>query len=190
MKSVLTAIAAVLILPVAAAAALPAVALAASQTTAPATRPATTPAPAQTGAAATLPNTFDAPAAQTPARPAPATPTGPAAATPSDPAKVAAAEIILKKTIAAMQAGAPNYGDMTSDLAEKVRAQAGNVLPMFEQLGALQTVTHVGAQDGAELFSVIFTNAPTQWIIAQNAQGKIVALLFRPAPPPTSAPGA
>lgn len=187
MKSVLTAIATVLILP---AAALPAVALAAPQASAPATRPATTPAPAQTGAAATLPNTFDGPPAQTPARPAPAAPAGPAAATPSDPAKVAAAEIILKKTIAAMQAGTPNYADMTSDLAEKVRAQAGNVLPMFEQLGALQTVTHVTTQDGAELFSVIFASAPTQWIIAQNTQGKIVALLFRPAPAPTSAPGA
>ena len=189
MKSVLTAIAAVLILPVAAAAALPAVALAASQTTAPATRPATTPAPAQTGAAATLPNTFDAPAAQTPARPAPATPTGPAAATPSDPAKVAAAEIILKKTIAAMQAGTPNYGDMSDDLAAKVREQSAAITPLIQSFGKMQSLAHVGAENGAELFLVGFDNQITQWIIAQNVDGKIVALLFRPATPPPATPG-
>ena len=185
MKSAFAALAAVLILPAAAVAAPQA-----AQTT-PSTRPA--PAAAPAGAAATLPNTFDTPPAQTPAqtaaprpaaRPAQAGPAAPAAEVQSDPAKVAAAELILKKTIAAMQSGTPNYGDMTSDLAEKVRAQAGNVLPMFEQLGALQSVTHVTTQDGAELFSVIFANAPTQWIIAQNTQGKIVALLFRPAPAP------
>ena len=181
MKSAFAALATVLILPAAAVAAPQA-----AQTT-PYTRPA--PAAAPAGAAATLPNTFDAPPAQTPAqtaapRPAQAGPAAPAAEVQSDPAKVAAAELILKKTIAAMQSGTPNYGDMTSDLAEKVRAQAGNVLPMFEQLGALQSVTHVTTQDGAELFSVIFANAPTQWIIAQNTQGKIVALLFRPAPAP------
>lgn len=185
MKSAFAALATVLILPAAAVAAPQA-----AQTT-PSTRPA--PAAAPAGAAATLPNTFDAPPAQTPAqtaaprpaaRPAQAGPAAPAAEVQSDPAKVAAAELILKKTIAAMQSGTPNYGDMTSDLAEKVRAQAGNVLPMFEQLGALQSVTHVTTQDGAELFSVIFANAPTQWIIAQNSQGKIVALLFRPAPAP------
>ena len=165
MKSVLAAIATVLI--------LPAAALAQTPTQAPAATPS--------GAAATLPNTFDGPAARTMAPPAP-----PVAETPSDPAKVAAAEAMLKKTIAAMQTGTPNYADMTTDLAEKVRAQAGNVLPLFQQLGALQTVAHVGAQDGAELFSVIFASAPTQWIIALNPEGKIVALLFRPAPPPAA----
>lgn len=178
MKSAFAALAATLILPAAALAQTP------PQTSAQTSARAPAPAAAPSGAAATLPNSFDGPAARTmapPASPAPA-----AAEAPSDPAKVAAAETMLKKTIAAMQTGTPNYADMTSDLAEKVRAQAGNVLPLFQQLGALQTVSHVGAQDGAELFSVIFASAPTQWIIALNPEGKIVALLFRPAPPPAA----
>ena len=175
MKSAFAAIAATLILPAAALAQTP------PQTSAQTSARAPAPAAPPSGAAATLPNSFDGPAARTMASPAPA-----AAEAPSDPAKVAAAETMLKKTIAAMQTGTPNYADMTSDLAEKVRAQAGNVLPLFQQLGALQTVSHVGAQDGAELFSVIFASAPTQWIIALNPEGKIVALLFRPAPPPAA----
>lgn len=136
-----------------------------------------------TGAAATLPNTFDRPAQTAPA-PAPVAPT----VTPSDPAKVAAAETALKTTIAAMQSGTPNYGDMTPDLASKVREQAATVGPLVKGFGELLGVTHVATQSGAELFLVMFANAPTQWIIGQDAQGKITALLFRPAPaaPPAS----
>ena len=136
----------------------------------------------QTGAAAArLPNTFDQPAAPPRAAPVPAPAAAPEA---SDPAKVAAAEAMLRTTIAAFQAGTPNYADMTADLAGKVRQQAPSITPIFAQLGALGDIAHVGAEDGAELFMVGFANAPTQWIIAQNEQGKIIALLFRPAPPP------
>ena len=138
-----------------------------------------------TGAAATLPNTFDRPAQSAPA-PAPAAPV----ATPSDPAKVAAAETALKKTIAAFQSGTPNYADMTPDLAAKVREQAPTVTPLVKGFGALMGVTHVATENGAELFLVMFANAPTQWIVGQDAQGKITALLFRPAPaaPPATTP--
>lgn len=171
-----------LIAVLAAAVVLPGAALAQTATSQQAPAETPLPPPAQTGAAATLPNSFDGPAVAR-AAPAPAPVETPAVA-PSDPAKVAATEAMLKTTIAAMQAGAPNYDDMTPDLAEKVRGQSAQVLPIFQQLGVLQGVTHVGSQDEAELFAVIFANAPTQWIIALNPEGKIVALLFRPAPPP------
>lgn len=151
----------------------------------PAAALAQTPPAAQPGAAASLPNTFDGPPQA--ARPTPASPAqAQTAATPSDPTKVAATEAMLKTTVAAMQAGAPNYSDMTPDLAEKVRAQAANLLPVFQQLGALQTITYLGTEDGAELFAVVFANAPTQWIMALNDEGKIAVVLFRPAPPPAA----
>jgi hypothetical protein len=132
------------------------------------------------GAAGTLPNTFDRPASAAAQAPAAASQAAPAA--PSDPAKVAAAEAALKATIAAMQAGTPNYDDMTPDLASKVREQAGTVTPLIQGFGALNGLSHVGAQNGAELFLVMFANAPTQWIIGLTPEGKINALLFRPAP--------
>ena len=67
-----------------------------------------------------------------------------AQATPSDPAAAAAAEAMLKATISAMQNGAPNYDDMSTDLAAKVREQAGNITPLIASFGTLQSVTHVG----------------------------------------------
>ena len=151
----------------------------------------TSPALAQSGsqpAAATLPNTFDgaatrsAPAQPTPApRPStPQTPASPQAA--SDPRIVAAAETMLRKTISAMQAGSPNYGDMTQNLAGKVREQSSAITPLIQSFGEVTAITHVGAENGAELFLVDFLNQITHWVIAQDAQGKIVVLLFRPAP--------
>lgn len=149
----------------------------------------TAPTPSGPAAAARLPNTFDrpqavptAPAART-AGPA-ASASAAAAATPSDPAKIAAAEAMLRTTIAAMQAGAPNYGDMTESLAGKVREQSAAITPLIQSFGKMQSLAHVGAENGAELFLVGFDNQITQWIIAQNGEGKIVALLFRPATPP------
>lgn len=131
------------------------------------------------GAAGTLPNTFDRPASAAPA-PAAAPQTAPAEA--SDPAHVAATEAALKATIAAMQAGTPNYAAMTPDLAAKVREQAATVTPLIQSFGALNGLSHAGTQNGAELFLVMFANAPTQWIINLTPEGKINALLFRPAP--------
>lgn len=142
--------------------------------------------PGGPAAVATLPNTFDGPPAARPAaRPAaaaaPAQATAPAA-TPSDPAQVAAAEAMLRKTVAAMQAGAPNYGDMSENLAVKVREQSSAITPLMQSFGALTALAHVGAENGAELFMAQFANQATQWVIALNAEGKIVVLLFRPAP--------
>ncbi|CAN5326405.1 hypothetical protein BH10PSE2_BH10PSE2_07030 [soil metagenome] len=142
--------------------------------------------PVTGGAAGTLPNTFDGPATS---------PRMAAAAVPSevppagDPAVVARAETALKTTISALQGGAPNYADMSPALADKVRPQAVNITPLIQGFGTLQSVVYVGQEEQAQLFLVIFEKQATQWIIAQGDDGKIVALLFRPAPAaPTAAP--
>jgi len=161
----------------------------------PATGLAQTPAPpaaatATGGAAATLPNTFDAPARAPTRAPAARAPTAQAtpdvipaeAGAPADPAKVAAAETALKATIAAFQNGAPNYDDMSADLAAKVRESAAQITPLIQGFGTLQSVTHAGNENGAELFAVVFEKQATQWILGQADDGKIIVMLFRPAP--------
>lgn len=153
--------------------------------------PALAQAPAQaqaqasdpSSAAARLPNTFDGPAARVaPAPTSPAQTPPPEAPVVSDPAVVAAAEAMLRKTIAAMQAGSPNYGDMSENLAEKVREQSSAITPLIQSFGPVQDLAHVGHENGAELFLVLFANQNTRWIIAQNPEGRTVVLLFQPAP--------
>ncbi len=128
-------------------------------------------------AAGSMPNTFDGPPAQraaAPASPVPAEVEAEAAANP-------AAEETLRTIIAGAQAGKIDYSLMTDDLAGKVREQEAVVTPVVQGFGPLVSVGFVGNQGGADLFSVIFANAETQWVIGFNETGKVAALLFRPA---------
>ena len=128
-------------------------------------------------AAGALPNTFDDPPARAQAAtPAPA----PAAPMASEPAS-AQSEDLLRTLIASAQAGAMDYAVMTDDLAAKVREQEAAVLPIIESFGALVSVNFMGSQDRNDLFSVTFANAATEWVIGVNDDGKVAALLFRPA---------
>jgi hypothetical protein len=143
-----------------------------------------TPAAAQAQVAAgTLPNTFDRPAAQAPARtPAPAAAPAPDATDSLSPNRVSAnSEPTLRAMIASIQAGAVDYALMSDDLASKVREQETSVTPLVRSFGAMQAMNFMGSQGGADFYGVTFANAATEWVIGFNEDGKIAALLFRPA---------
>ncbi len=133
---------------------------------------ATSPA-ASPGAAATLPNAFE--------DAAPARPAAPSATPATDAPDAARAEHALRAAIASFQSGDVDYSVFSDDLATQIRAQASTVAPMVKNFGALKSVDHVGQQDGAELFRVMFENQATDWVIAFNDADRIAALLFRPA---------
>ena len=96
-------------------------------------------------------------------------------------AEVSAEETMLRTTIAALQAGTPNYDDMGPELAEAVRAGEASITPMIRGFGALQTLEHQGEVQGAQHYRAVFENAATDWFIALNDDGKIAGLVFRPA---------
>lgn len=96
-------------------------------------------------------------------------------------AEASAEETRLRATIAAMQAGTPNYDDMAAELADAVRAGEASITPMIQGFGALQTLEHQGEVQGAQHYRVTFENAATDWFIALGDDGKIAGLVFRPA---------
>jgi hypothetical protein len=124
-------------------------------------------------AAGSVPNPFDRPA-EAAARPA-----TPAAGMPA-PAN-ARSEDVLREIIAGAQAGTIDYSLMTGDLAGKMREQEAQIRPLIEGFGPVQAVDFVGNQGEADRFAVVFTNAATEWVIGFNEEGKVAALLFRPA---------
>lgn len=129
-------------------------------------------------AAGSVPNTFDDPAARAQAaRTTAAPPQAPVSPQPAD----AASEEVLRDIIAELQAGALDYGRMTDSLAAAVREQEAVVTPLVQGFGALITVDFAGSQDDIDVFNVTFANAATQWLIGLNPEGKVSALLFRPA---------
>lgn len=129
-------------------------------------------------AAATVPNTFDRPAtaARAPAQ-APAPARAPMATAPAN----AQSETTLRAIITGAQSGAIDYGLLTDTLAVRVREQEAQMTPLIQGFGALQSVTFIGSQEGADLFAVRFANAATEWFIGFDDAGKVDGLLFRPA---------
>lgn len=135
-------------------------------------------------AAGSMPNTFDDPVARVAAAaPAPRTApqAGPAQAPISPERANEASEETLRTLIAEMQAGEPDYSRMTDTIAAAVREQSAAMRPVIDGFGALVTVDFMGSQNDIDVFNVTFANAATQWLIGINPEGKISALLFRPA---------
>lgn len=128
-------------------------------------------------AAATLPNTFDGPTVAPMPIAAPPAPTDGAQAP-----DVARSETALRAVITGMQAGQVDYTAFSANLASRIRQQSAQITPLIQGFGALESVVYVGDESGAALFAVDFANAQTQWMIGFDADDKIAALLFRPAP--------
>lgn len=132
-------------------------------------------------AAGAVPNTFDDPAARRQAAAAPAAQTAPPQAPVSPERANAASEETLRTLIAELQAGEPDYSRMTDPIATAVREQSAAMRPVIDGFGALVAVDFMGSQNTIDVFNVTFANAATQWLIGINPEGKISALLFRPA---------
>ncbi len=134
-------------------------------------------------AAGSVPNTFDDPAARSRAAAAQAQAPQTAPEEPALEAEPANAdsEETLRTLIGQLQAGEPDYAGMTDPIATAVREQSAAMKPVIEGFGEVVSVAFVGSRDGIDVYDVIFANASTRWMIGVNPEGKISALLFRPA---------
>jgi hypothetical protein len=158
-----------------------------AQTAAPVQSPQTrslAPAPSSTPtAAATLPNSFDSPVARTAPRPAPVAMPSAGQVTEAD-----VAEGLLRAVIADLAAGRIEADLFTPALAGRLTPQLPQLRSVVQGFGALGPIAPQGIVNGANQFLVTFDNAETQWVIGLNEDGRISALLFRPAPPVSSEP--
>ena len=132
-------------------------------------------------AAGSVPNTFDDPDARALAVSAPAPQTAPAAPELSPERANEASEETLRTLIAELQAGEPDYGRMTDTIAAAVREQSAAMRPVIDGFGAVVAVDFMGSREDIDIYNVTFANAATQWLIGLTPEGKVSALLFRPA---------
>lgn len=125
----------------------------------------------QTVAAGRIQNTFDASGR---------------AATANVPARTEAdprAEPAIRAFIGGLQTGTVDWSAFTPGLAAQMQPAEAQAVEVIRSLGALESVEWFQHRDGADLFLVRFEEADTQWVIGFEDDGKIAALLFRPAPP-------
>ena len=91
-------------------------------------------------------------------------------------------EAALRRTIKELQTGEPNYDLMVPAFAAVTRQQLPQMKAEIGQWGALQSVTfkRVDPQSGADVYSVKFANASSEWGIILSADGKTAGMIFRP----------
>jgi hypothetical protein len=89
-------------------------------------------------------------------------------------------EAALRRNIAGVQAGKPDYDQMSAGLADATRQQLTAITAMFAKFGAVQSVTFNSvARNGADVYAVEFEHAKTEWRITMAADGKIDGVNFR-----------
>jgi dienelactone hydrolase len=109
-------------------------------------------------------------------------------------------EAALRRSIAEVTAGTPDYTQMSPGLGDAVRQQLPQVQALFKSWGPIQTVTFKGIDAmGGDLYEVVFEKGSANFLIALGPDGRIVGEGIRPAggagggpppPPPEGAPKA
>jgi serine-type D-Ala-D-Ala carboxypeptidase/endopeptidase len=90
-------------------------------------------------------------------------------------------EAALRRNIADLQRGEPNYDQMSPQLAEVTRQQLPQLKALMTQLGALQSVKFTGVgQGGMDIYEVQFEHGKTEWRVILGADGKAAGIGFRP----------
>lgn len=91
-------------------------------------------------------------------------------------------EAALRKTMAALGSGTPNYADMIDPLQAVVRQQKPVMDALFSKLGPVQTVEFRGVSDGgADKYLVTHQSGKqTQWLIQLGSDNRISLLAALP----------
>jgi bla regulator protein BlaR1 len=92
-------------------------------------------------------------------------------------------EAMLRKTIAAINSGNPNYDEMEPALADAVRKQLPQILAMQKQLGPVTSIKFTGVGDaGWDIYAVQHANGRLQDRIILSKNGKVAGLLSTTLP--------
>jgi cyanophycinase len=89
-------------------------------------------------------------------------------------------EAAIRRDIAELQAGKPNYALMSAGLADATRQQLTQLQAQIVKLGAVQSVSFLGVErNGADVYDVTFEHGSTEWRIIMGADGKVDSIRFR-----------
>ncbi len=90
-----------------------------------------------------------------------------------------ASEAALRRHVAELQAGEPDYSKMASGLAEVVRDQLPDLKGTMQSLGPLKSITFTGVdEDGGDLYKLTFEHGEIGWHILVDLRGKTESLGF------------
>jgi hypothetical protein len=90
-------------------------------------------------------------------------------------------EASVRRYVESLEKGAPNYDEMAQPQADEVRQELPQLLQAVKELGRLKSVTYEhGAEDGADVYLVVFEHGQAEWTIGPLApDGKVQSRRFR-----------
>ena len=93
----------------------------------------------------------------------------------------AATEAALRRLVAGLASGSPDYDKLSPQFAEIVRGDLPMTRPMFSAMGELKSVTfrERGAR-GDDFYDLVFANGGVTMSAALDADGKMVGGILRP----------
>jgi hypothetical protein len=98
-------------------------------------------------------------------------------------------EAALRSVIESVARGDLDYGTLTPDLVEPVKAQIPNLRKVLADLGPLKTLTFKQVDMmGADVYYATFANGAMDWVIYLTSEGRIAAVFYPNTPPPNPSP--
>jgi len=92
-------------------------------------------------------------------------------------------EAALRRSIAEVAAGKPDYDQMGPGFAAAVREHLPRVQQIFNELGVVEAVKFKGVDPlGSDQYHVTFEHGAAEFTIRLGPDGKIVMSAFQPSP--------
>jgi glyoxalase superfamily protein/uncharacterized protein DUF3471 len=83
-------------------------------------------------------------------------------------------EPALRRLIAGIASGKPDYAEMSTTLADATRQQLPNLQAGHQELGAIKSIEFLGvSRQGEDAYTVRHDNGASHWKIALDSRGKI-----------------
>lgn len=94
-------------------------------------------------------------------------------------------EAALRRLVAGLASGAPDYGKLAPRFAEVVRADLPVTHPLFKSLGELKSMTfRERGPMGDDAYTLVFANGEVLMSVALDPEGRMAGGILQPGKPP------
>ena len=102
-----------------------------------------------------------------------------------DPVPTAGTEAALRRLVAGLASGSPDYGKLSPRFAEIVRRDLPRTQPLFSAMGELRSVTFRERGDmGDDVYDLVFAKGGVMMSAALDADGRMIGGILRPVGTP------
>ena len=96
-------------------------------------------------------------------------------------APTAGTEATLRRLVAGLASGSPDYGSLSPQFAEVVRRDLPMTHPLFRSMGELKSMTFLGRGDrGDDVYNIVFSKGGVVMSAALDADGRMTGGMLRP----------